>query len=295
MTGTLILGGSGFIGSHLVESLRSDGCEVSVIDPNPDAMFYRDQLEERIASAVHSCRPATIFHLIGSGSPQGRDDSGYHRRKNFEIAQVVAEALRVAGFQGRLIFASSGAVYGNTLLPANESQLPCPITSYGSAKLQAEQVLRDSVSHLVVVRLFQVFGEGQRKLVVYDLARRIQVEEGPLRLMSTGRESRDFVYVDEAVAALRFLAQISNAIIGDDATFNVASGIDTRIDALAARLLVLAGREDRTIIPADAPEGNAISSSVGDPTKLASLGHQIQGMSDEQLERTLIWIAEHGD
>jgi len=292
--GTLVLGGSGFIGSHLTESLRADGCEVCVIDPARDATFSPEWLEERITSSVRSFRPTTIFHLIGSGSPQGRGNGGYHSRKNFDIAKVVATALCSADFQGRVIFASSGAVYGNTSVPASETQAPCPITTYASTKLQAEGLLRESIPRLVVARLFQVFGVGQRKLVVYDLARRIQAEEGPLRLMSTGHERRDFVYVDEAVAALRFLARASNAAIGNDATFNIASGVGMRIDALASRLLELAGQTDRAIVPAEGAKENALSSSVGDPTKLASMGHRILGVSDEQLERTLIWTATHG-
>jgi UDP-glucose 4-epimerase len=289
----LILGGTGFLGSHLVASLSNGGEDACVISTptTPDA---KAGLGLQIAAAIRHNRPSTIFHLIGSGTPALRANPDYHLTKNVGAARVVTAALRAADFDGTLVFTSTGAVYGNTPVAASESVRPRPLTGHARSKLEAEHVLGEAAPRVVVARLFQVYGEGHRKLVVHDLARRICLEDGPLRLRSTGAETRDLAFVDDVVAALRALANSRSPTCGSE-IYNVASGVGVRIDALARRLLFLAGQEHREVVPAHQAEENPLMASVGDPTKLVQLGIAIPQASDETLLRALDWTAAHAD
>jgi len=290
----LVLGGTGFLGSRLTASLRDDGQNVAVIGA-PTTPRAQASLGRRIAAAIRRHAPSAVFHLIGSGTPTPRNGLEYHVAKNVGTAQIVATALCTADFDGTLVFTSTGAVYGNTPVAARECTPPRPLTSHAWSKLEAERRLGDAAPRVVVARLFQVYGEGQRKLVVYDLARRIHLENGPLHLQSTGHETRDLAYVDDVAAALGALAADQPSWPPGAAIFNVASGVGIRIDTLARRLLYLAGQGHREVIPAPEADGNPLVASVGDPTKLGRVGITIPTVSDDTLMRTLEWTAAHVD
>lgn len=287
----LILGGTGFLGSHLAAALRLDGEEVIVIGAPPPA--HGESLRRRIAVAIRRQTPATVFHLIGSGTPAPRADPDYHMAKNVWTARAVASALRSADFDGTLVFTSTGAVYGNTLVAASECAPLCPLTCHAQSKLEAERILASVAPRVVVARLFQVYGEGQRKLVVHDLARRIHCEDGPIRLRSTGAEIRDLAYVDDVVIALRALAAPRPSPSGGADVFNVASGVGIRIDDLARRLLRLAGHGHRQVVLDPNADGNPLEASLGDPSKLANLGVTVPPASDATLLRTLDWTSAY--
>jgi nucleoside-diphosphate-sugar epimerase len=289
----LVLGGTGFVGSHLTTALRLKGTEVVVISaPTPE---LREDLERRIARAIRGRRPSTVFNLLGSGAPAPRDESDYHEVRNAGAARSVAAAVRSADFDGTLVFTSTGAVYGNTPAAASEGAPLRPITAHARSKLDAEQILLEAAPYVIVARLFQVFGEGQRKLVVHDLARRIHREEGPLRLRSTGAETRDLAYVSDVVAALCALAAAGKALTPGAHVFNVASGVGIRIDELARRLLHLADQGHRLVVPGSDACENPLAASLGDPAKLIQFGVVVPPPSDATLLRTLNWTAANAD
>lgn len=287
----LVLGGTGFLGSHLTAALRLDGERVIVIGAPPDARLKC--LGHRIAATVRQHAPATVFHLIGSGTPAPRADADYHVTKNVGTALAVATALRSVDFDGTLVFTSTGAVYGNTPVAVSECAPLRPLTSHARSKLDAEHILSSAAPRVVVARLFQVYGEGQRKLVVHDLARRIHGEDGPLRLRSTGAETRDLAYVDDVVVALRALAASRLSRNNGVDVFNVASGVGVRIDGLARRMLRLAGQGHRQVVPDPETDGNPLEACLGDSSKLALLGVRVPAASDTTLARTLDWTAAH--
>lgn len=215
----------------------------------------------------------------------------YHAIKNVELTRSFVGVLQNVGYSGVVVYASSAAVYGNTSRPARELDPPRPLGDYGLAKLGAERSV-GALDSVVVARLFQVFGVGQDKLVVHDLADRIVRSTGPLHLQSSGTEIREFIDVAAAVAALRFLATLASDNSSAPAVFNVASGHATTISDLARRLLRLAGRDGDSIIPSAEAWPNAVPVSVGDPTKLAAAGHRVPPPTDDELLVTMEWVRE---
>jgi nucleoside-diphosphate-sugar epimerase len=289
----LVLGGTGFLGSHLTAALIRDGVKAIVIPS--ESVGNEERLCGLISGAIRQHDPSTVFHLIGSGLPAERADPGYHVTKNVGAARAVARAMRSSHFGGSVVFTSTGAVYGNTPIPVSECAPLCPLTPHAQSKLEAERILCDAAPRVVVTRLFQLYGEGQRKLVVHDLARRIHLEDGPLRLQSTGSETRDLAYVEDVASALRRLAESRSSLTNGTSVFNVASGVGTRIDDLAQRLLGIAGQGHRRVVPSPQADRNPLKASVGDPAKLAQLGLQVPAVSDATLARTLEWTATYAD
>ncbi|MCB1027951.1 MAG: NAD(P)-dependent oxidoreductase, partial [Microthrixaceae bacterium] len=204
-------------------------------------------------------------------------------------ARALASALRSTDYRGTLLFASTGGVYGNTDHPVDEQAPVQPVTRYARAKLEAERILVDAAASVVIARLFQVYGEGQRKLVVYDLAHRVHNERGPLTLRSSGAEVRDLAHVEGVVGALRLL--LSAADRPQHLVVNVATGVGTRIDDLARRLLDLAGHRGREVRPGPDGDQNPLKASIADVSKLRGLGAEVASVSDASLLGVLNWVA----
>jgi len=293
----LIAGASGFIGAalqtHLIERglpVVSVGAGSSHLDNRTRcAALYRDFVD-----TLGNLTVGVVYHLVGSGIPKYplRDR---HRQfwANYRTTSVIAEALRDTKFKGRIVFASSGSVYGDTRRrPVGEDHPLNPCTNYGRSKANAEALLIARLAgqcELCIARLFHVFGPGQRKLVVYDIGRRILRNEGPLRVDGTGCELRDFVFVTDAVKALVF-AGLHLPCSSMPQILNVSSGNGTTVADLARLLLGLANREGSEIIFNPPVEPNPIVGCIGENTKLSTLGMRVPLASSYNFEETLSWI-----
>lgn len=231
----------------------------------------------------------TVFHLAGSGTATVSLEQ--QEWANLETSRRVARAVEETVFTGTVVFSSSAAVYGNSGSDPVSEQAECrPCSLLGQTKLAAEGELARRLAgrcRLRVARVFNPFGPGHAKLVVYQLARKILAREGRLEVFGT----RDFVYVDPLVEALLLLG---GALPGaaDCLTVNVCSGHPMTIEELARRLILLAGQQledwefgvPETRLTADA--------CVGDPSALAALGFRVRRPRDEDFLATLRWIAE---
>ncbi|MBO8142761.1 MAG: NAD-dependent epimerase/dehydratase family protein [Firmicutes bacterium] len=219
----IVTGAAGFIGSHLVDRLLADGHEVVGIDGFTP--YYPSDIKRRnVAEALANPRfrlvtadlaqldlkpylPAdAVFHLAaqaGVRSSWGRGFDGYVRH-NVVATQRLLESLRGGGC-GRLIFASTSAVYGNGPLPARESGPLNPVSPYGVTKLAAEHLVRAygqaGGPPYVILRYFTVYGPRQRPDMA--IARFIAaVRAGrELTVYGTGDQTRDFTFVSDAVEA----------------------------------------------------------------------------------------------
>jgi UDP-glucose 4-epimerase len=147
------------------------------------------------------------------------------------------DSVRASGRQPVVVFPSSAAVYGNPReLPVDESAPCAPLSPYGFHKQACELLAREYAScfglRVVVARLFSIFGPGQRRLLVWDLFRRLAANPATVSLDGTGAESRDYLHVDDAMRALLALTGVDTPA-GAVLVTNVASGEETPIRELA--------------------------------------------------------------
>lgn len=229
MNHVLVTGGAGFIGSHLVDTLLSDGIRVTVLD-NFDP-FY-DCLAKERNIAAHRLNP--LWRLVREDL---RDLAGMRRQlsgKYDAIVHLAAKAgvrpsiedpfsyqdVNVRGTQNLLqlarewdvtqfIFASSSSVYGvNPNVPwREEDHVLLPISPYASTKVSGE-LLGHVYSHLygirfIALRLFTVYGPRQRPdLAIHKFAELIR-EGRPIPVYGDGTTRRDYTYVEDIVRGLR--------------------------------------------------------------------------------------------
>jgi nucleoside-diphosphate-sugar epimerase len=240
----LVTGVAGFIGSTLAERLIASGAHVVGIDCFTD--YYAREAKERNLSALathprfrfieSSIQAADltailadrthVFHLAAQAGVRkswGRDFRVY-TVNNVEATQVLLEALVGRPIE-RLVYASSSSVYGDHVpIPMREDALPQPVSPYGVSKLAAEQLCY--LYHVnygvptVALRYFTVYGPRQRPDMGFHRFLKATLLGQPITLFGDGEQTRDFTFVEDAVAAT--VAAATRGVPG--AVYNIGGG-----------------------------------------------------------------------
>jgi dTDP-glucose 4,6-dehydratase/UDP-glucose 4-epimerase len=153
-------------------------------------------------------------------------------QSNVESVRFLLELLRKNDFYNlKFINLSSAAVYGNPLrLPIEEEDRKRPLSPYGFHKLLSEILLQEYSQcfglKTLSLRIFSAYGIGQKKLLLWDLHKRIETSDDKIILYGTGNESRDFIHIKDI--ALQILLSIDNATFQGEAV-NVANGEEVRV------------------------------------------------------------------
>jgi len=304
----IVTGGAGFIGSHLTEALLKAGHEVAVIDNLttgrrenlPDGIaFYQVDVAEReaVAEAFARERPEFVCHYAAQASvTRSTEDPAFDARTNLVGGlNVLQEAAR----QGvkRFVFASTGgAIYGDPeRIPADESHPTRPLCPYGVAKLSFEHYLEmyAQVTGLsyAALRYANVYGPRQDPLgeagVIAIFIGRLLKGQRPT-VFGDGKQTRDYVFVDDAVAAV--LLALESAETG---CLNIGTGLETSVLDLVSGLSALARRE---IEPVFAPPrvGEVARIALDASKARARLGWSPKVALDGGLEQTFRWQQDHG-
>jgi len=289
-----VTGGAGFIGSNLVDALVARGDDVTVVDNfasgkrenlNPDATLVEHDIRGPFALEAD-----VIFHLAAQADVQTS-----MKRPEYDAAVNVVGTVNVLASapSAQVIFASSGgAGYGECAEPANEDAPFLPLSPYGIAKKCGEEYLAGwnrihGTSH-VSLRFANVYGPRQDSgleggVVSIFLERLVRNE--PTTIFGDGRHSRDFVYVDDVVAAL--LAAVGHG----GGPYNVGSGEETTVAELHAAAARAVG-SDAAPTFAEARLGDVLRSALDSSRIERELGWHAQVQLDDGLARTRDWMLQ---
>ena len=311
----LVTGCAGFIGSHLCESLVSDGHEVIGIDAwtetyprhqkqlNLETVRHHDSfslITADLAELDHSALCSVvadvdvIFHLAGEPGVRaswGPDFQAYVRN-NIVATQRLLEAVRGARAEPRMILASSSSIYGDAeALPTPEATTPSPRSPYGVTKLSAERLCHAYQANfglsLIVLRYFSVYGPRQRPDMAFHRFLSQAMTRAPIIIYGDGRQSRDFTFVADIVAATRSAAMIDEAVGG---VFNVGSGHRTTVNEVLDLVSDLVGAP-LNVIRASVQPGDARETSADINEARQYLGYEPKVGLQEGLQGQFLWCS----
>lgn len=253
---TLVTGGAGFIGSHLVRKLLDRGDKVLVIDNlsvgKRSNLPKHENLELQVADILDDISYLfsgidVVYHLAAQTRPQ--------------VSILNPEQTNMVNVQGtlktlirshenkvkRFVFVSSTSMYGEQeIFPTPETATPNPMSPYALTKLIGEQYCqlfeRMHRMEFNVCRPFNVYGSRQSPTIGYAAAipkfiHSLMTGEQPY-ITGDGTQSRDFVYVEDVVDQLILMGE---SVIHSEA-FNAGSGISTSINEIYSTVTKIMGK-----------------------------------------------------
>jgi len=302
----LVTGAAGFIGSHLAERLRSMGLEVTGIDN------FSNGYEENLAALKEdkgfklirgdilnlddlskACEGVdSIFHMAAQSSVARSTEDPIH---DFELNTAstlnVLECARKADVE-TILFASSSTVYGDAPVPTPEEHPLRPISNYGASKAAAEAYCHSYSSlygiRTASLRYYNVYGPRSRKGVMFDLLEKLKRNEKKLEVLGTGRQSKDYLYIDDAIDATLLVAG-RGKLKGE--AYNVGSGKSYSVRELTNRLLKLLGLSGvtKTFYKGGLSWPGDVQKTQADISRLKRLGFKPRIELDEGLRNFTEW------
>ena len=257
MTSCLVLGGAGFVGSHLTEALARSGQHVKVFErphidrlaqlPRKDVELFTGDLLNPQALVPALRGTEIVFHLVSTTLPKTSNDNPVYDVESNVVGGLRLLALcREHGVRKVVFVSSGGTVYGiPQAVPIAEDHPTDPICSYGIHKLALEKYLQ--LAHRLhgleycILRPANLYGPGQRLdtaqgAVAVFLDRALRGL--PIEIWGDGSVVRDYVFIDDAVDAILKAARFAGA----PRIFNLGSGSGTTLNQLVAEIQKLLGR-----------------------------------------------------
>ena len=276
-TSIVVIGGAGFIGSHLVDRIvDTEPSRLTVVDNlflgseenlaaaaarYPDLRFVQQDATDLDAmdAILREARAEVVFNLAVVPLPASLERPRWSAMENVALATVPCELARQGRFRTLIHFSSSEAYGSAAYVPMDEGHPPVPSTPYAASKLAGDQIVL-SYWHTfgldaAVIRPFNNFGPRQNAgsyagiiPIVVDRATRGE----PIEIYGDGEQTRDFVFVrDTADAAVRLYASPE----ARGRVVNVASGREVSVNELVRIMLELLG-SDVDVVHVEARPGD---------------------------------------
>jgi UDP-glucose 4-epimerase len=301
-----VIGGAGFIGSHLVDALAAGGARVTVID---DFSVGRREFLARSSHAIdivalHVAHAPTdvarlaeviaghdvVFHLAANPEARwGLENTFLDVEQNTLTTWAALEAMRKSRV-GTFVLASSGTVYGDIADPVGEAHGPLqPISLYGASKLASEG-LTSAFAHCfdqrgLVMRFGNVVGSRGTHGAALDFIKKLEATPTRLEVLGDGRQAKPYLHVSDCVAGILFA--LANAP-GPFDCFNLAPPDVTSVREIAEAVVAEMGVDARIEYtggdrgwPGDVPRSRL------KPDKLAELGFRVRLGSTEAMRRAV--------
>jgi len=220
---TLVTGGAGFIGSHLIDALLEKGHDVKCIDnfSSGKREFIEQSMDkgleliegdllnrDDIKKALNGCD--TVFHLAANPDVRlGVENTKVHLEQNIIATYNLLEEMREKGIK-KIAFTSSSTVYGEAeQIPTPESYGPLiPISLYGASKLAAEGLI-SAYCHTfdmqsVIYRFANVVGPRSTHGVTYDFINKLRKNPDVLEILGDGSQKKSYLYISDCIDAMLF-------------------------------------------------------------------------------------------
>ncbi len=302
MSKILVTGGAGFIGSTLVDRLVSEGHEVVVIDNlssgrrdyvNPVAKFYEiDIASPGIFDIFNEEGFDLVYHLAAQIDVRISMNNPKHDNSINVLGGLnILENARLTGVKKFIFSSTGGAIYGDaTEIPTSEAYPTYPLSFYGIHKLTFEKYLHSYAQvygqDFTVLRFANVFGPRQFKggeagVIAIFIDNAVKGVESLQN--GDGLQTRDFVYVDDVVAALSRAKEVKY-----QGEINIGSGIETTLLDIRRDIGKALG-EEMKVKEMPAKPGEQRRSCLSPKKAKEVLGWEPQVFLEEGIKRTIAW------
>ncbi|MFA5945673.1 MAG: NAD-dependent epimerase/dehydratase family protein [Patescibacteria group bacterium] len=300
---TLVTGGSGFIGSHLVDALVEAGHEVSIIDlvepkddrRNAKAEYIKADIRDpKLPDIIAKISPEIVFHLAAYLDDRASVKEPVECASHNVLGAVnVFESAFKAGTK-KIIMASTSVVYGlQDVMPIPETATPKPMTPYGVSKLIGERYLayyaNERGLETASVRFGNVYGprqDGSKEYGAITIFANKLLRGEQISINNDGMTLRDYVHVSDIVSALMTLGQ--NKASGE---YNCGTGIETSTIDVYKMVAEAVGSKLEPLFRPEVPD--AMKRSVLASNRLASdFGWKPKVALAEGIASTIAWYKE---
>ena len=295
----LVTGGAGFIGSHLVDALVARRYKTYVVDNlsrgkkenvNPNAQFFKmDITSPEFTKLIKKLKPDAIFHLAAQIDVRKSVAAPlFDAKVNLFSTLALAEAAAQAGVKKIIFSSSGGAMFSDDIRPPySEDVREQPISPYGIAKRAAESYLafekKTRGLSCTVLRYANVYGPRQSGAVITIFIERM-LKGLPVKINGNGKQSRDYVFVDDAVRA-NLLALTKNV----DGIFHIGTTREININEIFRKIKKLTNYQLLEIHGPACP-GEVVRSSLTYKKAAKELGWKPVVNFDDGLKKTVNWF-----
>ena len=303
---TLVTGGAGFIGSHLVDKLLDTGHEVVVVDnlssgkieflqeniDSGNVIFHNVDLKE-----LNSIIPLMegidmVFHLAANPDIRlGTQITDTDLKEGTIATYNVLEAMRLANVE-KIAFASSSVVYGeNAPMPTPEDHGPCiPISLYGASKQAGEGLIGSWVGtfglQAWIFRFANIIGERGTHGVIFDFIHKLKKDPNRLEVLGNGLQEKSYMEVKDCVDSILFVINNTSERLN---LFNLGSNDTCSVKRIAEIVVRETGCENASIEYTGGDRGWAgdIPKAMLSINKLTELGFRVNYDSEDAVAHTV--------
>lgn len=306
---SFVVGGAGFIGSHLVDRLVARG-PVTIFDNL--SIGKREFVAAHLASGAAKLVVGDALELDALQAAMAGHDVVFHLAANpearwgLERTRLDLEQGTIATYNsleaarlthvGKFVFSSSGTVYGNTDQPCGETDLGhLPISLYGASKFAGEALIAAYSECFglgsYICRFGNVVGARGTHGAIVDFCKKLQQKPDCLDVLGDGRQSKPYLHVSDCTEAILFV--LDHASGENPAIYNLAPPDTTSVRRIAELCVAGSPNPGARIAFGTSAQGwpGDVARSRLRPDKLAALGFRMHNTSDQAVERAVREIA----
>jgi len=257
----LVTGGTGFIGTELVEQLHKKGYEITLLDKKdkPIGLEHVKYIKGDLSNpskCVFACAGQDyVIHLAAKARiPESFINPDEYFDSNVTGTRNILTAASAVGVR-KFVFASSSSVYGNNTPPNKPTHKPDPLNYYAMSKLFGEHLCRQYKIifnlNYNILRFFTVYSENQPTSLLFGKFAQMVKEDKPVTIHGDGEMRRDYIHVSDVATAC--IASMESKVKND--TFNVGTGTNVSVNEVVDVLKKFA--PNLTAINIDKPKGYA--------------------------------------
>jgi len=283
----IIVGTNGFIGSHVAAYFTAnEKHNVHALDWSPECIDKVQEVYQHNAIDV-------VINATGSADvAKSVKMPGYDFEANVFFHFKLLDMIKHDAC--KYIYFSSASVYGNPQkMPVPETERIAPVSPYGWHKFYAEQMCKEFSSlykaQTASLRLFSVFGPGQKKMLFFDLYNKCLLPSATVELQGSGTDSRDFIYITDVVLAVEKI--LTSAPMKGE-SYNIGSGIERQIKDVATLFVSMAAPDKKINFNGTSIPGYP-SNWKADMQLMTDMGFEPQTSFEQGLKETIQWLKEN--